>query len=111
MSNMSYCRFHNTAIDLDACKDALEELLGAEGAEPLSGEELMNAKRLVATCLDIVLNVAEAAGMDANDLDGYSAERGLVDAIDKANIAAADLLVERAALRNAVVEAASNEPR
>lgn len=25
MSNMSYCRFHNTVLDLQDCKDALEE--------------------------------------------------------------------------------------
>lgn len=28
MSNMSYCRFHNTALDLDDCRDALEEMSG-----------------------------------------------------------------------------------
>ena len=53
MSNMSYCRFQNTASDLEDCKDALEEMIGDRTGK-LSQEELHAAKRLVQTCLDIV---------------------------------------------------------
>lgn len=30
MSNMSYCRFHNTLLDLQDCKNALEEYEGSQ---------------------------------------------------------------------------------
>ncbi len=46
MSNMSYCRFHNTNLDLQDCIDYAEELINNNGKdeynEPLSKME-MNA--------------------------------------------------------------------
>jgi hypothetical protein len=44
MANMSYCRFQNTALDLDACVKALDELEGDLSA--LSPDEQRAAKRL-----------------------------------------------------------------
>jgi hypothetical protein len=70
MSNMSYCRFQNTDKDLDDCKDALEELI-LNGSGALSKEELRAAQSLVATCIDIVMMVAEARHLDTEEfLDG-----------------------------------------
>lgn len=57
MSNMSYCRFQNTAQDLCDCEETLEEFL-AEDGEELSSEELRAASRLVMSCLSIVSKVA-----------------------------------------------------
>lgn len=75
MSNMSYCRFQNTARDLDECKGALDEILdlvpdGDEPVEPLSQDETRAAQRLVETALETVLRLAEEAGLEVGDLDG-----------------------------------------
>lgn len=81
MANMSYCRFQNTATDLDDCQLALEEMI--QGDAPLSREELAAAKRLVRTCLDIATMVAEAGGCGVDDLLDYD---GLVgDTLDATN--------------------------
>lgn len=40
MANMSYCRFHNTKIDLEDCLDALRE------GEELSKEEYRAMKQM-----------------------------------------------------------------
>ena len=44
MSNMSYCRFHNTNLDLQDCIDYAEELINNNGKdednEPLSKMEM-----------------------------------------------------------------------
>lgn len=80
MSNMSYCRFQNTANDLDACQGALEDLLRGE-AEPLSREELVAAKRLVQTCIDVVALMG--GEVDTDDLDDI--ERSASAALDIAN--------------------------
>ena len=47
MSNMSYCRFNNTAIDLEDCLDSLHE-----GVE--SQEEARKRKRLLQLCRDFI---------------------------------------------------------
>lgn len=55
MSNMSYCRFYNTQIDLEDCKDTMEgndEYYQCR--DDLSDEEYWAFKRLVSTCRDIV---------------------------------------------------------
>ena len=51
MANMSYCRFENTASDLDDCHEALMDL---NSLDELSGYELDAAKRLISTCREIV---------------------------------------------------------
>jgi hypothetical protein len=44
MSNMSYCRFHNTRGDLADCVEALND------REPLSASEAKEAARLAELC-------------------------------------------------------------
>lgn len=82
MPNMSYCRFQNTATDLDDCQLALEEMIDGSGA-PLSREELVAAIRLVKACRDIAALVAEAGGCDVDDLFEY--ERLIGDTLTAAN--------------------------
>lgn len=61
--NMSYCRFHNTLLDLEACANDLEERGGITGpdeyGELLSGQELRAAKRLIALCQQIAEEYGE----------------------------------------------------
>lgn len=47
MGNMSYCRFHNTSIDLDDCEEALFN------EDPLSPSEIRSAKDLIQSCIRI----------------------------------------------------------
>ena len=91
MSNMSYCRFENTARDLDDCQTALEELLNGSASEPLSASELAAAKRLAGICIDIV-SVIEDAGMPFEDAD--EAAREVVARIDEANRQVAEAQAE-----------------
>lgn len=49
MSNMSYCRFHNTLSDLRDCEQALEH-----PDDTLSSEEGLAAIKLVEACFRIV---------------------------------------------------------
>ena len=46
MANMGYCRFQNTARDLDDCYDHMDD-------EDLSSEEQAARKRLIDLCCDI----------------------------------------------------------
>lgn len=78
MSNMSYCRFENTARDLADCRGALESLF--EGEESLSGAELMHAKYLVRTCADILARVAEARYLDLDSEGAFSECEAAIDA-------------------------------
>ena len=85
MSNMSYCRFQNTARDLDDCADAIEGLMCSE-QEPLSDEELRAAKRLVESCARIVQLLADEMplkGEDAPDRDRF--ERMVPATLDSIN--------------------------
>jgi hypothetical protein len=63
MSNMSYCRFHNTHLDLEACYDDLNERGGIDGlneyGEALEGQELRRAKQLIALCQQIAEEFGE----------------------------------------------------
>lgn len=79
MSNMSYCRFENTAKDLADCKDALDNFLNGQPEErgdevALSESELEWAKELVRNARAILEMVADTKGeflenMDENDAD------------------------------------------
>lgn len=85
MSNMSYCRFRNTATDLQDCVDALEEISVGD-AEALSQEELEAAKRLASTALEMLRLIAEKADIDIDSEDGMDAlEQGLDKALDFLN--------------------------
>lgn len=46
MSNMNYCRFHNTLIDLSECIEAMEN------QEKISADERIKAKKLLITFLE-----------------------------------------------------------
>lgn len=46
MVNMSYCRFHNTLIDVDDCTEHL--------SEPLSKEEHEARQKFVQKCKEVV---------------------------------------------------------
>ncbi|ALN93821.1 hypothetical protein [Lysobacter gummosus] len=63
MANMSYCRFQNTAQRLEDCQWVLEDMAGGD-PERLSDEELEAAKRLVASCLNIVQLLAERGSLE-----------------------------------------------
>ena len=49
--NMSYCRFQNTLIDLDDCRQALEEI--DFDLKKLSNDEAEAACRLIEICQEI----------------------------------------------------------
>jgi hypothetical protein len=74
MANMSYCRFENTGRDLDDCHHALEDLL-VDGEGELSRSELDAAVGLIETALEIVLLVAEVAGLGADEAEDLDAKR------------------------------------
>lgn len=50
MSNMSYCRFHNTNLDLQDCNYALEEALNENQGMALSDMELRAARQMYEQC-------------------------------------------------------------
>ena len=85
MSNMSYCRFQNTVLDLDECGDVLEELLGGD-SEALSEEELAASKRLVNKCIDILQLLCDQS--DVDDALLTDLERLHVTILEEANVAA-----------------------
>lgn len=79
MSNMSYCRFHNTVIDLQDCLEALRNV--AAGDEVLSREELAKAKELVKLCGEFIMDIAEQSGIE-DDLHESIAMGAFDDVID-----------------------------
>jgi hypothetical protein len=89
MSNMSYCRFQNTAGDLADCQRALERLLRCEEEEDgdgraLSRRELDGAKQVVQLCQTILELVAEEADEQIEDVTEIDIEMVL----DEANVKA-----------------------
>lgn len=54
MSNMSYCRFENTLLDLQDCADALD----SEGTAKLSDSEKRAANALIKLCKRIANDYA-----------------------------------------------------
>lgn len=70
MANMSYCRFHNTLIDLNDCESALDEFIN-EGENTISSdEERRCAKKLIELCRYIAENYQES------DIDEYATQYG-----------------------------------
>jgi hypothetical protein len=51
MSNMAYCRFQNTLLDLKDCQEALNEIDG--DLTQISREEAKAAKSLIRVCIEI----------------------------------------------------------
>lgn len=62
MSNMSYCRFHNTAADLDDCLEAIEN-------EIFNGEPLESRMELEG--LQRILDIMEEIERYREDLEDY----------------------------------------
>jgi len=83
MANMSYCRFQNTAGDLDDCQSAFEGLVNDPDEKPLSREELAAAKRLVKTCAAILNLLAETVDVPVEEL--LEDDREIDEAVDFVN--------------------------
>lgn len=89
MSNMSYCRFENTAKDLADCRDALDNFLNGQPEErgdevALSESELEWAKELVRDARAILEMVADTKGEFLENLDENDADAVLDEAQVKA---------------------------
>lgn len=56
MPNMSYCRFHNTLLDLRACYKSLNE------EDQLSEEEEAAKRKLIDLCIEIALDYGSDIG-------------------------------------------------
>ncbi len=71
MSNGSDCRFRRIVTDLSDCEDAIEELFNGvtDDGQPLSDDELRAARRLITSCINVVIQVADMAHV-AVELDG-----------------------------------------
>lgn len=54
MGNMSYCRFHNTVIDLRDCQEHMDD-------EDLSPSEQQHRQNLIKICVDIAADYGEEA--------------------------------------------------
>lgn len=73
MSNMDYCRFRNTSSDLVDCASASKEIL--EGAEDgLGREEHKAAEHLVRAAIELLESLAEAAGIEWEQITTDDAE-------------------------------------
>ncbi|MGO1069740.1 hypothetical protein [Lysobacter sp. CA199] len=83
MPNAPHCRFRNTLIDLNECHFGLEFLIHDESAAALSREELVAAKELARTCLEIVYVLCEAGGAEISE------EPDMAKLVDKFNSEAA----------------------
>lgn len=72
MSNMSYCRFHNTLSDFMDCRHIVDSL--DEGEEPpLSRDEATAAANLMMAAVDLAVRLAEFAEKDVEDLQDEDA--------------------------------------
>ena len=52
MSNMSYCRFHNTLQDLEVCEDYLNDTDISEDEHKKRRQLVETCKRIVEQCYD-----------------------------------------------------------
>jgi intergrase/recombinase len=68
MANMSYCRFHNTQLDLDDCIQALED------RNISSTDERSKAKTMLLNFLEFAANEGIIQEYDANVIDELIAE-------------------------------------
>lgn len=66
MANMSYCRFHNTAIDMADCADAIMRMVdGCEGE--LSQDERIGLQSLFRSMGEIMQTIQSHTGKEAKD--------------------------------------------
>jgi hypothetical protein len=86
MDNKSDYRFRHIVTDLSDCEDAIEELLNGvtDDGQPLSEDELRAARRLIASCFNVVSLVADGANATL-DLD--EVEQSVEAVLRKANSA------------------------
>lgn len=77
MSNMSYCRFHNTVGDFQDCVDALDEMRDGMEDSKLSRGELRKAKELVVAALELIENLAELVDCPIEDLEAKDLEEAV----------------------------------
>ena len=84
MSNMSYCRFENTVIDLRDCKLALEEMINNPCEEnSLNKREEDAAKELLILCVDIVTLICDQSNdLEIDDLDEKKCGDAILDIND-----------------------------
>jgi len=77
MSNMSYCRFENTANDLRDCEEALEEMINDPSAcGPVNRYEMDAAPRLFSSAAAILQMLADTLGatITLTNADGQDLE-------------------------------------
>ena len=68
MSNMSYCRFENTAADFQDCVSVVMESIENGESVDLSQTEQRSAVDLFMQARDIVQEIADVIGKDIEDL-------------------------------------------
>lgn len=73
MTNMSYCRFRNTASDLSECADAIDDMICGE-APPLSKDERDAFVRLLQTMSTLLEAVCSSAGIEEDEVLDFLAE-------------------------------------
>lgn len=78
MSNMSYCRFHNTASDFDDCVEHFGDVL--------SDDEREARRRLLRLALRMVADYADFAELEGLADAAAEAEQRLPDADDLAQL-------------------------
>lgn len=68
MANMSYCRFRNTAMDLEDCLDTLRD-----GEEELSNSEFNACKKMLRKFIDFCIDegIIEEDGEIDDRLDDF----------------------------------------
>jgi hypothetical protein len=86
MDNKAGYRFRQIVTDLSDCEDAIEELLNGvtDDGQPLSEDELRAARRLIASCLNVVSLVADSANAT---VDLEEVEHSVEAVLRKANSA------------------------
>lgn len=74
MSNMSYCRFHNTLADFYDCVNDLDRRANGEDEDgepvrPLRDEEAEKAVALISAARDLVARIMEEQGQSVDEID------------------------------------------
>lgn len=86
MPNMSYCKFHNTLIDLKDCRNTIEEMVTGDEDETfsLSHEEARAAESLAEQCFDILALLCEHSGVDLDQhLDARELMRSVIASLPR----------------------------
>lgn len=81
MSNMSYCRWHNTSRDMSDCVDSIEDMeYGETTFEDMADYEqsgvLSCARNAVKMLEQLPLEILAAAGIDLSNLPGQDEIEG-----------------------------------